>query len=224
MLFQAKIFKNLPVKPDNPDQYHLYAYWPPFEYTRSSKLNRAQRHIFGPDIHGGTKYLLIRKSDDVHGDEYCCSLFGCCSCMPYLRRNCLLSAQPTPTALSHYRCFVSELIEFILGDAGKAFKTPHANDKNWNRVIKDLTDETGACASVFMGHASGCPAIDRRGNTLVFSRGSRDGLSFLSEDSWDAIADRNEAPPEVPANRSSDDDDERSGISIISFVVNDDSD
>lgn len=220
MLLQAKKFQKLPATPGNQNQHHLYALWPFFEYTRSTEaLNGQRRHIFGPDIYDAAKYLLIADGTQSGCAKFpTCLSIGCGCFMSCLSSYCLMTAHPSWPDLSHYRCFVTELVDFILGDAGKKFKAPYWNDKNWNKVIQDLTEITGARVSAYMRRASGCLAKDNRGNTQAFTRGSKDVFSFLIED-WDKNIDQSEIPPEVPDNRNSDGDDERGGISIISFVV-----
>lgn len=215
ILLQAKKFKSLPACPDNKNQHHLYAKWPPFKYVRStSELNGRKRHLKGADLYNGSKYLLINEKAFC-GFDLCLHR---CGCPPYCF---MLTAHPTWPELSHHQCFVSELCDFILGDAGKSYKyPPHWNDRNWNRVIYDLCSETAKIASVYISRTSGT-ATDTRGQCLCFISGNfsdKDsnfhGLTGLSNIGM-LFAD---VPPEVPDGKN--DGDGARGISVIEFIIN----
>jgi hypothetical protein len=217
-LFQAKKFNKLPAKPNNYNQHHLYANWPLFEYIRSSSvLNGKNRHITGPDLYNATKYLLIDE------DPKCCLESAFCHIYNFKRHwhhHCVLTAQPSYPEISQYRCFVEELTDFILGDAGKPFQSPHpAYKRNWDRVIDDLQNLTRNAASVYMTRASS-GISSSRGQYLCFLSGDcmvED--SILLKMNLPRQAEINsDGPPEVPPADYKDDSND-GGVSIIEFVV-----
>lgn len=213
LLLQAKKYKRLPAKPDNKNQHHLYANWPSFTYTRATKkLNGKKRHIAGPDLYSGSKYLLI--DSDTRGCMYCPT--------PHSSNTCkgAMTAHPTLPALNHYRCFLQEIFEFVLGDVGKSFRSPpQARTRGWDRVIEDLITVTANRATkyivdTFFGGSS------YRGQGLCFVTGHFSGegsLRILPRDliQQDTLYD---GPPEVPTEYYEDGPD-GGGIPIIEFVV-----
>lgn len=214
LLLQAKRFRNLPAKLDNNNQHHLYAKWPPFEYVRStSRLNGKRRYLAGLDLYNACKYLLI-------GEPPCwCVDRPFCDCIVHFLNNCaVLTAQPSYPHISQYRCFFTELADFILGDAGKSYTSPPPKrSRNWDRLIQDLTDITGKRASSLMRRASSGTSPSR-GQCLCFLTGSFSdsvsGLKSLSE----AEHMSSDGPPEVPPPDYNDNSTD-GGISIIEFVV-----
>jgi hypothetical protein len=214
LLLQTKKVSGFPVKPDNENQLHLYATWPSFEYVRSTTdLNGKKRHITGLDLYDASRYLLI--ADHVHSSPRYCHLI-------YPHHCCVLTASPTMPELSHYRCFVSELIDFLLGDAGKVFNTPPpARTRNWDRVIEDLINVTAKRVSVFMGRAAGSTTL-ARGQGLFFLSGvqlANQGILYgLLGDEHSLDENTNDGPPRVPAERMWVDN-QSDGISIIEFII-----
>jgi hypothetical protein len=218
LLLQAKKYKRLPATPDNKNQHHLYSQWPTFEYVRSTnKLNGKKRHITGSDLYNAAKYLLI-------GPNPPCCCFPWCEWHHYKNlhyyRHGALTAQPSQPELSHYRCFMHEMIEFIMGDAGKSYVTPPPKwTKKWDRVIKDLTEVTAERHSVYMKRASSGVST-MRGQALAFLPADFPEVSMLSMmritkvDELEAM----DGPPDVPESWPQDNDGE-GGISIIEFVV-----
>ncbi len=223
LLLQAKMLKSLPATPDNANQHHLYANWPPFTYIRSGEiLNAQERHITGLDLYHASRYLLITK-------HACCRPWhaGWCQLL-YPGACCSMTASPSHPRLSHYRCFVGEVLDFILGDAGKPFviPPPPSRTKNWDRVIKDLTTATALRASSYIERASGSNT-DARGQGILFALPSGTQLSSygVTRDIWSnpSLAELTlscDSPPKDPGEwpEASDDD---GGISIIEFVVSD---
>lgn len=221
LLLQAKKIQKLPAQPDNPDQYKLYAEWPAFEYTRSGILNGKKRYVTGLDIHSATKFLLIGE------DPVCIASFGVCSicCLPLGRFEsscCSITAQPTKEALTHHVCFFQEIIDFILGDAGKSFITPPPEDNiGWDRVVHDLITVTAVPKSKTMQKASpGGTGRRGQGELLAFCTGIFPDSSLLAAAGIvvDNEAGEMDGPPKIPAEKTENMDND-GGISIIEFVV-----
>jgi hypothetical protein len=63
MLLQAKMFNELPAKPENQEQLELYNKWPQFQYKAKAlqAFNNGYRKIEGLDLHSSAKYLLLAK-------------------------------------------------------------------------------------------------------------------------------------------------------------------
>lgn len=221
MLLQAKKYDTLPVSPDNENQHHLYASWPKFEYSRSTRLLNGQtRRVWGLDIYNAAKYLLISKNYLPCLCNTICSLN--CACLdPQLYQNSLFTAQPSKPKLNHYKCFLLELLDFILGDAGKPYKTPpHWKDKNWNRVIDDLTKATATQATKFMQRASSGTSSSR-GQSLFFLAGilpKKSTLFAMGKLLMEENSNNHNRPPEVPAEWG-DVGGEEGGLSTIEFVT-----
>ena len=217
MLLQAKKANRIPTRPDNPNQLYLYTNWPAFEYVRSTPhLNGRKRFLYEWGMYNAAKYLLI---GDRHGIYPCfhwdCGPFGC-PCFS-------MTAQPGDPELSHYRCFCGELVDMILGNAGKHYTSPPPKwNRHWDRVIEDLTKVTAARTSKYMARASR-GARDLRGQVKIFclGTGSMHKESALAdagmpEDLFKEEADR-------PTEMVFDENDRFSGgISIIEFVVESD--
>jgi len=219
LLLQAKKIHHLPAKPDNKNQHHLYARWPSFEYVRSTAaLNGKKRHVTGLDIYNAAKYLLIGR------DSLCCMNFPHCLCLYYFYthsacENCVLTALPSEPKVSHYYCFIHELINFLLGDAGKTFLSPpRQRTRNWDRVIEDLTTVTARQVSIYMQRASS-GATSTRGQNLAFCTGDFPKYSMLSRAGvpTNKISLGKNGPPEIPEEWPQDGDE--GGISIIEFLV-----
>jgi hypothetical protein len=214
MLLQAKKVSGFPAKHDNANQFYLYNNWPTFEYVRSTKyLNGKKRQVTGLDLYDASRYLLI--ADHVYSSQRYGHLIFPHHCY-------VLTASPTMPDLSHYRCFVSELIDFLLGDAGKAFSSPPpARTRNWDRVIEDLINVTAKQVSVYIKRAAASTAQARGQGLLFFSdvQQTTDGyLHTLLDGKYPEYENMNEVLFQVPAEWT-DGDNESGGISIIEFIV-----
>lgn len=223
ILLQAKKYDSLPVRPpDNKNQHHLYAHWPKFKYTSSSSaLNGKTRRVSGLDIYNGAKYLLISKNyPNCLCDQVCAH--NCHALNPIFHQTSAVTAQPSKPDLSHYQCFLVELIDFILGDAGKSYKAPpHWRNRNWDKVIEDLTMVTANRVSKYMQDVS-AGASRARGLFLAFLSGSfPKGSSLPSFGNLPPLERHNNelnGSPEVPGEWSIDEG-EDGGLSIVEFVV-----
>ena len=209
-LLQAKKITRIPVKPDNQNQHHLYAEWPPFEYVRSKNLNGKKRHIQGPELYDGAKYFLIANN---RKEIYipCCV---CCICHSYHLP--VATAKATRPQLSGYTCFYSEIINFIIGNAGRSYVQPNSKDIGWNRVIDDLLSETAQLVSVYTKRNG--TEKDKRGSGLlhfISGRFDKQASRFTEVDA----TFRTDDPPELPDKREPE---EGGGISTIEFVIQDD--
>ncbi len=221
MLLQAKMVTHLPATPDNSNQHHLYTNWPTFEYVRSTRaLNGKKRHVTGLDLYDASRYLLI--SDQRF--RYPC----CLQCWHIFTPQycCANTASPTAPELSHYRCFAMELVEFLLGDSGKAFVIPPPKrTRNWDRVIEDLIEVTSLRRSVFMRRAAGTATEGRgQGPFLSFQSGNQLSTNGIIQTLMDRSSQSeiiNDGPPEVPE-MWPDEKDDGGGISIVEFVVSTD--
>lgn len=232
LLLQAKKVDGIPTTPDNKNQWHLYEQWPRFTYaSRSGDLTGRSRRIKEPDMYDAAKYLLINSSAAA---RYHFEIEGPCYwyhgwpevCMP-------LTAQPTKPEISRYRCFLNEIVEFLAGNAGKAFDKAMPRTLGWNRVIKDLIDETAKAKTIFMGRAAGGTAKSTRGSGVLYCAlvnqvdhflvvGSADpgkDTHSRATDDWpkDGSEGNDIFPPQVPNEWPEDGD--GGGISIIEFVV-----
>lgn len=220
LLLQAKKIDTVPISGLNANQHHLYSSWPSFEYIRSTaKLNGKRRHITGMDLYNAGKYLLIFKNS---AHAICVPTCFLCEC----NNLCLsvLSAQPQFPKLGHYYCFLKELVDFILGDAGKPYNSPPPKWKrNWDRVINDLIDITAKRASVFIRKASG-GTMPQRGQYLCFvtERFPYNGSNFKisAKELPDELT--KDGPPLVPLEKINEEDSDGVGISVIEFVVSND--
>jgi hypothetical protein len=219
LLLQAKKVSDLPATPDNANQHHLYATWPAFSYARSTKeLNRKKRHITGLDLHDASRYLLIRNQAGrcFHQPRCWCTFHPCCCHV--------VTASPTQPKLCYYRCFLCELIDFLLGNAGKAYTfPPPVRTRNWDRVIEDMITVTTKRRSAFVRRAAKATA-DSRGQGRAFSFLSGD-LSetygnlhslWAGEQRWPENG--NDGPTSVDEEWPVEND-ESGGISIIEFIV-----
>ena len=222
MLIQAKKFKRLPISSVDQNQHHLYAQWPEFEYVRSGDLNGKIRHIRGIDLYNGSKYLLIGPKNICAFCAPCCSSNKCMAASHSIpiSCHCVLTAQPTEPDLSHYRCVLNDVFDFILGDAGKPYMTPPPpKSRNWDRVIEDLTTSTAKRTSRIMGTASSGMS-SRRGVSLCFMLGDIHPASAFSKAGVHegTYGEGMEGPPEVPPEYDYYDEGE-GGIASIEFVV-----
>ncbi|MHB8370097.1 MAG: hypothetical protein ACYDBP_10530 [Leptospirales bacterium] len=222
LLLQAKKTNTFPAAPDNNNQYYLYAHWPPFTYIRSGGLSQKKRSVSGPDLCNGAKYLMI--SDCYH----MCSYYSfCLLCASYPCLNsCSITNQASGPVLSHHRCFLDELISFVLSDSGKPFIKPPKSRIGWDRVIDDLIKETSKKCTVFMGQASKSKNKDPRGNqTQFFFHGISSISHGLLAPSVSSIrigqnpsGNSGQEPPTIEGPWP-EGNEETSGISMIEFVV-----
>lgn len=125
------------------------------------------------------------------------------------------TAHPTNPELSRYRCFASELIEFLIDDAGKAFDKPKSRTRGWDRVIQDLIDETSKARTIFMERATKKIGKPTKGSGVLF-------MSLPNDSSFFSILHGVKAGelikrPDVPEAWGGDDD--GGGISIIEVVI-----
>lgn len=229
MLLQAKMFRDVPVEPDNKNQQFLYEDSPWFEYVRSTAdLNGKKRRITGPDVHLATKYLLIRKRT---GCMRSCPVAEHCNFPACKHGDCqsLMTAHPTAPMLSHYQDFREELLEFILGNAGKEYVSPPPPyKKDWDKVIEDLTQVTAGRRSAWMRRASANDSSSR-GQMFRFVAGNCDFFSgvrpiqshFVKEvpSLLLGIEEGLDGPPEVPPTEHYLEEFEEGGVSVIEFVV-----
>lgn len=141
LLLQAKKsdFKNIAnISQGNQDQHDLYAYWPKFTFA-SSPLKGQDRFVRGPNMQNGSQYLILPKNSPskfkMFCHRYCCEQ----ECMPCCNYSCSLTAFAPPSKLSRFRCFYVELIDFILGNAGRTFQyQPCDGSIGWSQFITDL--------------------------------------------------------------------------------------
>jgi len=215
LLLQAKKFTSFPVLPDNVNQHHLYAYWPDFVYKRSTKaLNLQKRKIQGMDLYNGAKYLLIgNNSSYAYFGYYADHILQ----LLHARDALILTAQPTYPHLSHHQYFIQELIDFILGDAGKSYVRPaQSGSLGWDQVIDDLISITANQFTKYISNASGM-RYETRGQ-FAFLAGSFQDISVLSEVATQ-LNINTDGPPLVPDERMNGNGSDNSGISIIEFIV-----
>lgn len=222
LLLQAKKTTRLSssVASANQNQHFLYAHWPQFAYIRSGILNGQKRHVVGSDLCAASKYLLIDSGSSQDRQPP--------FCLPFWKMNNVgaTTASATSSALHGYRCFLSELTDFIVGNAGKEFvDTVPQNDYGWSKVIEDLTKQTAVRMSNYIKKAGSTPDRKRgQGDVLFFqsvaslhsllhNRLTELGVSMPANDSGD---NANE-PPMPPAERNVTV--FGGAISIIEFVI-----
>lgn len=216
LLLQAKKTKHMPATPDNANQWFLYEQWPSFTYSPKYKgLAGKTRHIREPDMYDAAKYLLIGSNPALsQWVKTACGCFFHCDCYgPAVLSH--HTAQPTKPNISRYKRFADELVQFLMGNAGKVYEPPTTNTTGWNQVIDDLITDTATASTVFMGRASsqlvkssrGCLSFMTPGNSSIFFTIVKDVV----------VNENPSAPPEVPAEWSLDG--EGGGISIVEVVV-----
>jgi hypothetical protein len=219
LLLQAKKANSIPAVPDNKNQWHLYEQWPRFSYAaRSGRLKGKVRHVKEPDMYEAAKYLLI-------GQGSAASLCYCtlCDVWPFCRnhqwrKSCMHhSAQPTTPEISRYRCFSSELIAFLAGDAGKVFSTPKPRTRGWDRVVQDLIDQTAKAKSIFCGRAARTSASAVRGSGALFCSLVENSAYSVLGSKDDGLNISSNGPPDVPPEWN--DDGDGGGISLVEFIV-----
>lgn len=254
LLLQAKKTKNIPTtSPDNKNQHSLYEKWPKFSYQRASKLNGEIRHITGMDLYAGAQYLLIFDNHQATNKFPSCHLclhpfseyFRDCQdykdfrdCYKewrefhYHRYCCkggLFSAHPTKPFLSHYRCFIRELTEFIMGNAGKTYQyPPEKRTIGWDKVIEDLITITSNI-SLSKTIKKVIPEAETRGQGIKFffcgENSEKMMLGKIKDFNKKIFNDgENNEPPKIPEIEESNDDDSDGGISIIEFQVSSNND
>lgn len=221
LLLQAKKLTSVPQIPDNKNQHHLYAKWPAFEYGHATaKLNGQRRHIRGLDIFSACQYLLLFRNSCLCTSYLQDPLSSLCS-VGHCAQGALI-AHPTEPALSHYRCFVGEIVYFVFGEAGKRYKVPpHHRDKNWNKVIEDLTTITAESVSVYMDKASGSKSTTR-GSCLCFLSGEISGIlggRFSEDVRTSKVLVKDGEVPRVPERNTDLENDQGAGIPVIEFTV-----
>jgi hypothetical protein len=232
MLLQAKMFDSLPVSQTGNDaQHELYRDWPVIKYHRSGPiLNGLFRFVYGLDIYGAAKYLLLSKSLNPTGGwpNWIHSSIS---------QSNSLTAEPTEQ-LSKYLCFVHETFDFILGNRGKTydllkpndykyksqlhssfadthfpfyklFRTGLTADEGWDLIINDLIKVTAPKKTRLMKNSSN---DGTRGVNL--SMLLNDDTSTLVK-AYGDFGNDDEPPP----NKQLDDDDRNRGINIIEFVL-----
>lgn len=216
LLLQAKKADCIPATPDNQNQWHLYEQWPRFTYAlRSGGLTGKSRRIKEPDMYDATKYLLIG-TDQITSNKYCeeWPFYW-----PFLWPEPSIhhTAQPTKPEISRYKCFAGELLDFLVGNAGKVFDTPRPRTRGWDRFVYDLIDETAKAKTIFMGRAAGGATKSERGSGIYVSKFANKADYFLVAGIDDGEDDNSNVPPEVSDQWS--EDGGGGGISIIEFVV-----
>lgn len=205
LLLQVKRYKRLLEKPYNKNQHYLYAQWPHFTYTSPSSLStEPPRHVTGSNTYDGTKYLLIEEK--VHHRTHVLNELGG-----------IMTALPTQPSLSHHQHFLGELVDFVLGDAGRAFASPPPPATiDWDKVVEDLLEVTRNRGAAPMSRARTSGARDRR-EAFFFITGSFDQSSVFVE--YDAQSDpyysNFDDPPEIPVERE----EEGGGIPTIEFTI-----
>lgn len=217
LLLQAKKADNIPAKPDNENQWHLYEKWPRFTYAaRSGGLTGKTRHIKEPDMYDAAKYLLIGQGPAAYRPYARCVwpfhwlFWEPESCHHY-------TAQPTAPEIGRYRCFANELVEFISGNAGKDFVKPRPRTRGWDRVIEDLIAETAKANTIYTGRAKGNAAPAPRGNGVLFFSLAKPTSFSLFGDDFSGGTTNSDEPPKVPSEWGGDSDGR--GISVIEIVV-----
>jgi hypothetical protein len=222
LILQAKKTAGIPVKPDNQNQHYLYALQPTFEYINSgTRLNKQKRRITGIDVYNGCKYILLR--DPCKDRSTTCR---------WTERDGYNNgqhqppvawvAQPAWPELTHYRSFEHELIDFILGYAGKPYALPvHGNNKNWDCVINDLIQAVPNKFSRTMANATG-GAHSKRACCFDFLSGETNSAWAWTAESCKEVltypsAIGNDVPPQVPNREDETSTDAPSALSIISF-------
>lgn len=221
LILQAKKTPVIPAETDNKNQHHLYAKQPHFTYVHSGPhLNDQTRRITGLDVYNGCKYVLILEQDnravDYRWDKRD-SQDGINSQPPVA-----WVAQPSWPELTHYRSFEQELVDFILGFAGKPYEPgPHGNNKNWDRVIQDLKNVVPNKQSALVSNASG-GTVTTRGYPYCFLSGQPFESSILTR-AFSVPTLRcfpqpiDDGPPKIPPRPEEPSEESLSGMSILEF-------
>lgn len=202
------------ITPQNNIQHTQYNQWQEFQYTSPQNLRGQRRYIQGLDVYAGTQYLLINKGKDSN-----CNGSLCPSLLQRVCPNYLTAYPEMP--LGHFNSFADELVNFILGNIGKMFKSDPASIHNlgWDNVIHDLIGYCKTHQSSFV-HKTGkkgrgsrwqngfCAMQSKQSNYISNTR-----LQTLSTHSDITDGDGIFAPP------SNMTDDEHTGFGVISFCV-----
>lgn len=231
LLMQAKKIKKLPARPDknNPNQWHLYANWPPFTYAESSgSLTGLARDLSNTHMCNAAKYLLIGDQHTLkYLDRLHCPL--CFECGPNFTPYCevldyypyhylmggILTAVPWQKTFSHYNHCFTELVNFIVSRAGKPFKKPKPGDKGWDQVIEDLITTPANLTSIYCGHAASVDDKGPRGNLSHFLKDH----SIFAEKGEIKVADFNDGPPRNIEPWPEGSNGENAGISRMEIIV-----
>lgn len=220
LLLQVKRMRDWPPKTDNPNQHHLYAYWPEFEYVRSTPaLNGHKRLVTGPHLYNGAKYLLIGggiQELNLLRKMFDCQL--CCCFIEYSESSeCnAVTAYPSKPHLSGFNYLTCELYNLLFGNAGRSFiYQPSNNNINWDQVITDLIDVTSHRISSYTKGPRGkgdlsCFLVGDISSVLVGSRIETD----LNES-----VERGDTPPQITESSEEDIESENRGISIVEIYI-----
>ncbi|MBF0099029.1 MAG: hypothetical protein HQM04_16530 [Magnetococcales bacterium] len=216
LLLQAKRTNSLHDTPGNLDQHCLYVCWPEFEYVNRKDFPIPARKVTGPLLSKGSKYLYIQSQNRLFG-----GLPWCCGTCLHCSRNCstaTLEATPinsvNPNGLMNPRCFVSDLYDFMFGNAGRPFFYGHKGI-GWSRVMTDLIDVT-AKNIVNKMKIAGATNGARGQGVLSFCVGTPILTRLKPRQlTWCCGAYNADSPPEVPG--FDEYDEEEKGISIIEF-------
>jgi hypothetical protein len=203
-------------------QHDLYAKWPAFVYNKAGKkFNGEKRKIAGLDLYNASKYLLLNfpfamleNPCFLYNNEYTFPIWQHCHfCHRYA---CIMTAYPTQPELSNYRCFIMELIDFILGNAGKAYEDSDSdNSLGWNRVISDLIKITKDSVSTYLGNLG--KTQSRQQGIICFLTG--DSTFFSEEVSEESEQFSINEPPNISNVSENANEEGGYGIPIIEFIV-----
>jgi len=220
LLLQVKRMRDCPPKPTNPNQHHLYAYWPEFEYVRSTPaLNGYKRLVTGPHLYNGAKYLLIGEGIqelNLRRKMVDCQL--CCCFIEYSRLSeCnAVTAYPSKPHISGFNYFTFELYNLLFGNAGRRFiYQPSDNNINWDQVITDLIDVTSHRVSSYTKGPRG------KGDLSCFLVGDISSILVGSQINTDlnGFIERGDTPPKITESSEEDIESNNRGISIVEIYI-----
>jgi hypothetical protein len=223
LLLQAKRFKKkLPKLPRPRKQHYFYEKWPNFSYTnlQPSTPGNTRKVTGAPNIlYQGAKYLFLK---DAKPQPLLTQFLRCNQSQSnHLCDDDVVStANPTPIRLSTYQCFICELRDLILGNAGRLFSyPPPSGNIDWDQVMADLIDNTWANPSnPILKASSNRSGARQQGNFfLTGDPGAISSRAIPKAASKFFISDFESGPPQVPDDIS--ESPESGGISIIEFFV-----
>lgn len=226
LLLQAKKVDSVPAIPDNGNQWYLYDQWPEFTYAKNSGfLTGLKRRVKEPDMYDAAKYLLIGPCAAANSWPRTRCIGRPCSLFYKYRPDICghYTAHPTKPKISRYMCFAEEVVDFLVGNAGKVFIDPPMGScsDGWHQVIRDLLNETANAKSIFMARAAGQSGKTVRGSAVLFMTPTMQSTHFLVAGSNGAT--NSNLPPDVPSLPDVwSQDEDGGGISIIEVVIQQD--
>ena len=202
--------------PGNREQWDFYATWPSFNFVDVAHFGAQCRDVTGLDLYDASRYLLLECGGN-HSATVCSACNSNCHPSGRSAHCCAITAYPTQPELSHYRCFISEVVQLIFGNAGKLLASPVKGSTGWKDLIDDLDRVTGPqlVPPSFLGQHVPTPVSPTRG---CYLRNSWNLSTNRHYGDNGVAAGNGPGKPTIPGEDHQSNDDTE-GFSIIEFVV-----